>query len=182
MEDVLIFCMSVLEILTDPHPLLHQPADEVVDFNEQLQELVNNMIHTLREKGFDGLGGLAAPQVGVLQQVFVLILPNQDPIIVVNPKVISTSGGTSKAWEYCYSVPGKRGRIRRHRKAIIEFQNQFGNKQKQEVADFVGRMYLHEIDHLGGILWTDLIEGEGDVMTEAQWREARARKRSGDKE
>lgn len=166
--------MSVLEILTDPHPLLHQPANAVVDFDEQLQELVNNMIHTVREKGFDGLGGLAAPQVGVLQQVFVLLLPKQDPIIVVNPKVISESGGTSKAWEYCYSVPGRRGRIRRYRKAVIEFRDQFGEKQEQDVEDFVGRMYLHEIDHLQGILWTDLVESDADVMTEAQWEKWKA--------
>jgi peptide deformylase len=174
--DVLIFEMSVLEILTDPHPLLHQPASVVTDFGDELQRLVANMIETVRVKGFDGVGGLAAPQVGVMLQVFVLVLPNQEPITVVNPDLIGASGGTNKSWEYCYSVPGKRGRIKRYRKAKITFSDVTNSQLSLELEGFIARMYLHEIDHLRGILWTDLIDSADDIMSDEEWRKWREKK------
>ena len=145
--------MALRNILTDKEPALHKVCRPVVDFDRKLHTLLDDMKDTLLEA--NGVG-LAAPQVGILRRV--VIVDTGDEILeLVNPELIETDGEQEGA-EGCLSVPGKYGLVKRPYYAKVRAQDRYGNWFEAEGEELIGRCFCHELDHLDGILYTQVME------------------------
>ena len=142
--------MAVLPIRKIGDPVLRSKSNEVKKINENTKELIENMIDSM--EAADGIG-LAAPQIGILQRVIVVKVED-DLRILINPTVI-VKEGDSMAEEGCLSVPGKTGIVKRAEKATIEGFNENSEKVKYKLEGLKARAFLHEIDHLDGVLFVD---------------------------
>ena len=131
-------------------PLLRKISKPVDSFDEKLHVLLDDMIETLHAVG--GLG-LAAPQVGVLKRV--CIVEYDDKLFeLVNPVLVKSSGKCVDN-EGCLSVVGFRGLVERPEKIVVEYFDRNGVKHKQHAEGYFARVFLHEMDHLDGILFAD---------------------------
>ena len=131
-------------------PLLRKISKPVDSFDEKLHVLLDDMIETLHAVG--GLG-LAAPQVGVLKRV--CIVEYDDKLFeLVNPVLVKSSGKCVDN-EGCLSVVGFRGVVERPEKIVVEYFDRNGKKHKQHAEGYFARVFLHEMDHLDGILFAD---------------------------
>ena len=127
---------------------------EVTEMNERNRILVEDMLDTMYEA--EGVG-LAAPQVGVLKRIVVIDV-GEGPIILVNPKVVETSGEQT-GQEGCLSVPGKSGEVTRPNYAKVEAFDIDMNPIVVEGEELLARALLHEIDHLDGHLYVEKVVG-----------------------
>jgi len=169
--------MAIREILQIGDPRLRQRSLPVTRFDGALTELVQDMIETMHQA--DGVG-LAAPQIGVLARLIVVEMPDSDDyphpgerFVLCNPKVVKVSRETEVGEEGCLSVRGYVGMVERPVSAIIEGQDLQGRKMRVKAQDFLARAFLHEIDHLNGVLFVDIAE-EGTVMTAQEYRQRMA--------
>ena len=149
--------MAVNEIVTLPHPILRKKAVKVSSFDDDFQELVNDMISLMREA--PGVG-LAAPQVAKsLRLVTVEYGEEEDQpkklYVVANPEIIKQSEEMENGIEGCLSVPGLIGDVDRHEAIVIKGLNRFGKPLKLSATGWLARIFQHEIDHLDGIIFTD---------------------------
>ena len=125
------------------------PVDRV-GVGERL--LIQAMIETMyAHKGI----GLAAPQVGINQQIFVADI-GQGPVVIVNPKILKRSG-TQTLEEGCLSIPGVVVEIKRPQKILVNFYNERNQLVEKEFTDLMARVFLHETDHLHGKLIVDYV-------------------------
>lgn len=145
--------MALRKILDDKDPALHKVCKPVENFDEKLHRLLDDMRETLIESG--GVG-LAAPQVGILRRV-VLVDNDEEILELVNPTLVETDGEQEGA-EGCLSVPGKYGLVRRPYYAKVRAQDRFGNWYEAEGEELTARCFCHELDHLDGILYTQVME------------------------
>ena len=146
--------MAIKEIVKHPSPILKQKCKEVVKFDEELAQLLDDMYETM--VAVDGVG-LAAPQVGELIRVAIVELDEgQDVIELVNP-VITAIGGLEVEIEGCLSFPGLYGEVERPFYVKVEAQERDGSLYELEAEDYEARAILHEIDHLNGILFDSKI-------------------------
>lgn len=138
-------------------PILREKSVEVKRFNENLHQLLDDMAETLYAA--DGVG-LAAPQIGISKQVVVVDIGDEHGLIeLVNPKIIA-SEGVEEDVEGCLSVPGKSGLVKRAKKVTVEAQDRNGKSFTIKGEDLLARAFQHEIDHLKGILYVDIMERE----------------------
>lgn len=135
--------------------VLRKPCKEVKEITPRVQDLINDMFDTLYEA--DGVG-LAAPQVGVLKRIAVVDVTGEDPILLINPKVLETSGEQT-GYEGCLSVPGKTGRVTRPNYARILAYNENMEPFEIEGTELLARAMLHELDHLEGHIYVEKVEG-----------------------
>ena len=143
---------------------LRTPCQEVVDFGESFQKIVDDLIETMKHHKI--AIGLSAPQVGIPLKVSVININEnkaEPTLIIVNPKIISTSGKKDKKKESCMSLPHYRGEVKRKHKINISYQNRFGKLQHLEAGGFLTRVISHEIDHLEGTLYIDKMESLSDL-------------------
>ena len=145
--------MALRKILTDKEPALHKVCKPVVNFDCKLHTLLDDMRATLLDSG--GVG-LAAPQVGILRRVVVVDV-GDEILELVNPEIIETDGEQEGA-EGCLSVPGKYGLVKRPYYAKVRAQDRDGNWFEAEGEELIGRCFCHELDHLDGILYTQIME------------------------
>ena len=145
--------MALRKILTEPNPTLHKVCRPVTDFNRRLHTLLDDMADTLAEA--NGVG-LAAPQVGILRRV-VVVDTGEGILELVNPELIETSGEQEGA-EGCLSVPGKYGLVKRPMVAKVRAQDRDGNWFEAEGEELIARCFCHELDHLDGIVYTEIME------------------------
>jgi len=150
--------MAKLKIRTYPDPVLKKKAAPVTDFGPAMQKLFDDMIATMHVS--DGVG-LAAPQIGISQQIFIACptLRHAEEHVMVNA-VIEKKSGTAIASEGCLSLPGISGEIARATKLRLTFQDRLGKEHAIEVEDFFARIIQHEMDHLNGILLIDHFSGK----------------------
>ena len=142
--------MAKRNILKMGDPLLRKKSKVVENYDEKLHQLIDDMIETLHAVG--GLG-LAAPQVGVLKRV--CIVEYDDELYeLVNP-VLKKSSGKCVDNEGCLSVVGFRGLVERPEKIVVEYYDRNGVQHKQRAEGYFARVFLHEMDHLDGILFAD---------------------------
>ena len=176
--------MTNLKILTDPNPILRQKSVCVETVDAETKQQVGEMLKLLRSlPGY----GLAAPQVGILKRV--VIIENQPaygeegkitnkplPLtILVNPEVVKYSSEKCRFEEGCFSVPLYRGDVIRPMKVRITALDEKGKKIKINASGLFARVLQHEIDHLDGILFTDLIEDKTKLIKNEigpEWKEA----------
>lgn len=138
---------------------LRVSSQEVVDFGDSFQKIVDDLIETMKHHKI--AIGLAAPQVGIQLKVSVININEnkaEPTLIIVNPKILSTSGKKDKKKESCMSLPHYRGEVERKHKISISYQDRFGKPNHLEVEGFLARVLGHEIDHLDGILYIDNME------------------------
>ena len=145
--------MALRKILTDKDPALHKTCKEVVNFDAKLHTLLDDMRETLIESG--GVG-LAAPQVGILRRV-VLVDTGEEILELINPTMVETSG-EQEGPEGCLSVPGKYGLVKRPNYAKVRAQDRDGNWYEAEGEELIARCFCHELDHLDGIIYTQVME------------------------
>ena len=145
--------MALRKILTDKDPALHKTCKEVVNFDAKLHTLLDDMRETLIESG--GVG-LAAPQVGILRRV-VLVDTGEEILELINPTMVETSG-EQEGPEGCLSVPGKYGLVKRPNYAKVRAQDRDGNWYEAEGEELIARCFCHEMDHLDGIIYTQVME------------------------
>ena len=125
----------------------------MTSFDWRLRKLLDDMRETLIDS--NGVG-LAAPQVGILRRV-VLVDVGDEIIELINPELIETSGEQIGA-EGCLSVPGKYGLVKRPMVAKVRAQDRDGNWFEAEGEELIARCFCHELDHLDGILYTQVME------------------------
>jgi len=152
--------MSVREVLKMGHPILHQVAEPVTEFNtSELNAIIGDMYDTMA--ALDG-AGLAAPQMGISQRIVIFCVednpryPDIEPVpdtVLINPEIVFLSNNMDSDWEGCLSVPGLRGFVSRCNKIKYSGFDQQGNKFERIAIDFHARVVLHEVDHLDGILY-----------------------------
>jgi len=146
--------MSIRLIVKDPDPVLREKAVQVTKFNSNLHKLLDDMADTM----YDAEGvGLAAPQVGILKRVIVMDCGEEHGglIEMVNPVVIESDGEQIGA-EGCLSIPGLQGDVKRPMRVKAKGQNRFGEEIVVEGTELLARCIMHEVDHLNGVLFTDL--------------------------
>ena len=145
--------MALRKILTDAEPALHKTCKPVVNFDARLHCLLEDMRETLIES--DGVG-LAAPQVGILRRV-VLVDTGEEILELINPTLVETDG-EQEGPEGCLSVPGKYGLVKRPYYAKVRAQDRDGNWYEAEGEELIARCFCHELDHLDGIIYTEVME------------------------
>ena len=145
--------MGLRKILTDKDPALHKVCRPVEKFDGKLHKLLDDMKETLAEA--NGVG-LAAPQVGILRRV-VVVDTGEEMLELVNPELLETSGEQVGS-EGCLSVPGKYGLVKRPNYAKVRAQDRNGNWFEAEGEELIARCFCHELDHLDGILYTEVME------------------------
>ena len=146
--------MGLRKILTVKEPSLHKMCRPVEKFDGKLHKLLDDMKETLLDAG--GVG-LAAPQVGILRRV-VVVDTGEEILELVNPELLETSGEQVGA-EGCLSVPGKYGLVKRPMVARVRAQDRNGDFFEAEGEELIARCFCHEIDHLDGIVYTEVMEG-----------------------
>ena len=145
--------MALRKILTSEDSALHKRCRPVTKFDEKLHTLLDDMGETLTAA--NGVG-LAAPQIGILRRV-VLVDTGEEILELINPTLLETSGEQIGA-EGCLSVPGKYGLVKRPNYAKVRAQDRNGNWYEAEGEELIARCFCHELDHLDGILYTEIME------------------------
>ncbi len=143
--------MAILEIRVFGDPVLRQQAREVDTFDERLTRLADDMLETMRAA--PGVG-LAAPQVGVLKQLFTWEV-DEEHGAVVNPTVTDSSEESLLDDEGCLSFPGLFYPVQRPLRVEIQWQDLAGDEHIRQLEGFNARVWLHEMDHLAGVLFID---------------------------
>jgi peptide deformylase len=154
--------MAKLEIITIPNPILRRKAHKVTDFGSDFRLLVDDMIETMREA--PGVG-LAAPQVAISLRLIVIEYGDDEDervpkklYVVANPEIIERSEEKELGIEGCLSVPGLIGEVERNLAVTVKGQNKQGRPLKIKAEGWLARIFQHEIDHLDGIVYTDLTD------------------------
>ena len=155
--------MALRKILNDKEPALHKVCKPVESFDSKLHRLLDDMRETLIESG--GVG-LAAPQVGILRRV-VLVDNGEEILELVNPTLLETDG-EQEGPEGCLSVEGKYGLVKRPYYAKVRAQDRNGNWFEAEGEELTARCFCHELDHLDGIVYTEVMER---LLTDKEMRE-----------
>ena len=145
--------MGLRKILTDKDPALHKVCRPVEKFDGRLHKLLDDMAETLEQA--NGVG-LAAPQIGILRRV-VLVDTGEEILELINPTLLETSGEQVGA-EGCLSVPGKYGLVKRPNYAKVRAQDRNVNWYEAEGEELIARCFCHELDHLDGIVYTEVME------------------------
>ena len=145
--------MGLRKILTDKDPALHKVCRPVEKFDWRLHKLLDDMRETLAEA--NGVG-LAAPQVGILRRC-VIVDTGEEILELVNPTLVETDGEQEGA-EGCLSVPGRYGLVKRPYWAKVRAQDRYGEWYEAEGEELIARCFCHELDHLDGIVYTEVME------------------------
>lgn len=146
--------MAIRKIVTQGDEVLTKKCREVTEFNQRLHDLLDDMADTLEESG--GVG-LAAPQVGVLRRVVLVINDEEEILELINPEIIHTEGEQTGP-EGCLSVPGKFGMVTRPNFVRVRAQDRFGEWFEAEGEELTARCFCHELEHLDGHLYVEHID------------------------
>lgn len=156
--------MALRKIVLQGDEILKKKCRPVTEFNDRLHTLLDDMIDTLIDSG--GVG-LAAPQVGVLRRVCVVMNEDEEILELVNPEIIYTEGEQT-GLEGCLSVPGKYGEVTRPNFVRVRAQDRDGNWFEAEDEGLTARCFCHEIEHLDGHLF---VEHTDHLLTEEELEE-----------
>ena len=166
--------MALRKIALQGEECLTKVCRPVTDFNSRLRTLLDDMADTLEESG--GVG-LAAPQVGVLRRVCVVLDEDDQLIELINPEIIYTEGEQT-GLEGCLSVPGKYGVVTRPEVVRVRAQDRNGNFFEVMDSDLTARCFCHEIEHLDGHLF---VEHTDHLMSEEELQEFIRKQEEGEK-
>lgn len=148
--------MAILKIRTFGDPVLRQKARDVEKITDEHRALVHDMFETMRDA--PGVG-LAAPQVGVLERIFVWEVGEEHGVLI-NPRVVSASAERESDEEGCLSIPGLVYQVERPFEVTVEALDLEGHEIEITGDELLGRVFQHEIDHLDGVLFIDRVSEE----------------------
>lgn len=148
--------MALRQIRVLGDPVLTKVCKEVKEVTPRTLELIDDMFETMYEA--NGVG-LAAPQVGILKRICVVDVTYEDPILLINPRVVETSGEQTGS-EGCLSYPGKCGDVTRPNYVKVVYQDENMQEQTIEGTELLARALLHEIDHLDGHMYVEKVIGD----------------------
>ena len=148
--------MAIRNIRIMGDPILEKVCKEVKEVTPRTQELIDDMLETM----YDANGvGLAAPQVGILKRIVVIDVTGEDPIVLINPRILETSGEQTGG-EGCLSLPGKSGTVTRPNYVKVRAYDRNMKPFGMEGTELLARAFCHEIDHLDGHMYVEKVEGE----------------------
>ncbi|MFO5492978.1 MAG: peptide deformylase [Cuspidothrix sp.] len=157
--------------------ILRQKAVQVENIQvEKIQNLINELIASVAQA--NGVG-IAAPQIAASYRLFIVAsrpnarypyAPEMPPTAMINPQIVAHSSEMVKGWEGCLSVPGIRGLVPRYQTIEVKYTDRNGNLQKQELTDFIARIFQHEYDHLEGLVFLDRVENNQDLISEEEYQ------------
>ena len=147
--------MAIREIREMGDNILNTVCKEVKEVTPRTKDLIDDMFDTMYEA--NGVG-LAAPQVGILKRIVVIDVTGEDPRLMINPKILETSGEQT-GQEGCLSVPGKSGLVTRPNYVKALAYNENMEPFEIEGTELLARAILHEVDHLDGHLYVEKVEG-----------------------
>jgi len=146
--------MAIVKILTQEDPALNKVCHPVTKFDERLWGLLEDMRDTLIES--NGVG-LAAPQIGIIRRVVLVINENDEIMEIINPEILEQRG-EQEGLEGCLSVPGMSGVVKRPMYVKIKAQDRNGNWYEAEGTGLTARCFCHELAHLDGHLYVELCD------------------------
>ncbi len=146
--------MAIRAIVTEEDPILHKRCHAVTQFDEKLWDLLDDMKETLAKA--NGVG-LAAPQVGILRRVVIVVNDEGDVLELVNPEILEQKG-EQDGLEGCLSIPGKFGYVKRPMWVKVRAQNRHGEWVEHEGEELTARCFCHELAHLDGHLYSELAD------------------------
>ena len=154
--------MAILKLYTYPDKVLSQKCEPVAEVTDEIRRFLDDMLETMyADKGV----GLAAPQVGVLRRAVIVLETNvpdekdEYMIELINP-VITMREGEQCGREGCLSLPGRQAVVTRPRKVTVQYQNRDGVHCEKTVEGLFARAVCHELDHLDGKLYIDVMDRE----------------------
>ena len=148
--------MAIRNIRIMGDPILEKVCKEVKEVTPRTQELIDDMLETM----YDANGvGLAAPQVGILKRIVVIDVTGEDPIVLIKPRILETSGEQTGG-EGCLSLPGKSGTVTRPNYVKVRAYDRNMKPFEMEGTELLARAFCHEIDHLDGHMYVEKVEGE----------------------
>ena len=146
--------MALRTIRVQGDSVLTKKSRTVDKMTPRIGELITDMLDTM----YDAMGvGLAAPQVGILKRIVVIDV-GEGPIVLINPEILETSGEQTGD-EGCLSVPGMAGQVTRPNYVKVKALDVNMEEQILEGEGLLARAFCHEIDHLDGKMYTELVEG-----------------------
>ena len=148
--------MAIRNIREMGDPVLNKTCKEVTEITERTMNLIDDMFDTMYEA--QGVG-LAAPQVGILKRIVVIDTTGEDPILLINPVILETSGEQS-GYEGCLSVPGKSGVVTRPNYVKVKAYDENLEPFELEGTELLARALCHELEHLDGHLYVERVEGD----------------------
>ena len=152
--------MALRTIRVQGDSVLTKKSRTVDKMTPRIGELITDMLDTM----YDAMGvGLAAPQVGILKRIVVIDV-GEGPIVLINPEILETSGEQAGD-EGCLSVPGMAGQVTRPNYVKVKALDVNMEEQIYEGEGLLARAFCHEIDHLDGKMYTELVEGELHKVT-----------------
>lgn len=152
--------MALRTIRVQGDSVLTKKSRTVDKMTPRIGELITDMLDTM----YDAMGvGLAAPQVGILKRIVVIDVV-EGPIVLINPEILETSGEQTGD-EGCLSVPGMAGQVTRPNYVKVKALDVNMDEQIYEGEGLLARAFCHEIDHLDGKMYTELVEGELHKVT-----------------
>lgn len=161
------------EVIVTPDPRLRKKSVKVKARDPEVEQIIKEMIRSCidweNEHEFELTTAMAAPQLGYNKRIIVVRedmnnKENATFIPLLNPEIIKTEGKTQYDYEGCLSVPAIYGKVPRPAKARIKAQLEDGTEVRLKASDFLARTLIHEIDHLNGVLFIDLIKGQKDAF------------------
>ncbi len=156
--------MAIRKIRELGDEVLTKQCKEVTKVNLRTKILIGDMLDTM----YEAMGvGLAAPQVGILKRIVVIDV-GEGPIVLINPEILETSGEQTGE-EGCLSLPGKAGTVTRPNYVKVKALNEDMEEIELEGEGLLARAFCHEIDHLDGHMYVELVEGDlHDVQAEEE--------------
>ena len=147
--------MAIRQIRYEGDEVLRKKSKEVKEVTEKTLELIDDMFDTM----YENYGvGLAAPQIGILKRIVVIDVTGEDPIVLINPKIVERSGSQTGE-EGCLSLPGKSAVVTRPNYVKCEAFDEEMNPIVIEGEELLARAICHEVDHLDGVLYRDVTDG-----------------------
>ena len=148
--------MAIRQIRTQGDSILAKECRKVEKMTPRIKELIQDMFDTM----YEAYGvGLAGPPVGMLKQIVVIDTTGEDPYVLINPEILETSGSQTGD-EGCLSVPGMSGTVTRPNYVKVKALDENMEEYILEGEELLARAICHEVDHLHGRLYTELVEGE----------------------
>lgn len=163
--------MAVKEVLKLGNPILRKKSEEIKEFDKNLEEIVEDLKDTLIKLQKEKKTGraLAAPQIAYLKKVIYANLPDEE-IIMINPEITWKSSEMFYVWDSCFSMDiAFFVRILRHNKIRVNYITPEGENVKREFTDDMAELFQHEIDHLYGIMATDHLKDNKNIIMRREY-------------
>jgi peptide deformylase len=181
----IVWSVVQLEIRIYGDPVLRKTTTDVPKVDDAIRQLAADMIETMHAA--EGVG-LAAPQVGRTESLCVVEAPDEydqdesgqrlnpdlpSPLVLVNPRIVSSSRKTDGREEGCLSIPDIRAQVQRPLDIVVRYRDEHGVEQERAVKGFVARIIQHEIDHLHGVLFVDKVSAAKKLVLKSKLRKMR---------